>query len=195
MANHPLKKLWRNRDNSDCANSFSWDTGMKISSWHSRQNCTQNTSWHCRARSPKALKRPFKYFSFVKQAVPPLETKGNLNDLGFIFFVRWGFGGHGSTFSPRKLPLLNKESDPSESFGVWFPADVAREAFLLVQEGSLCSLPLKSDGLFRRWHAPGWQPWRNQSTEWPFVGREGAFYFSQVFLVHLILVPDDRKSE
>ena len=85
MANHPLKKLWRNRDNSDFTNSFSWDIEMKISSWYSRQNRTQNTSLHCSERSPKDLKQPLKYFSFAKQAVPPKERKGNLNYPGLIF--------------------------------------------------------------------------------------------------------------
>lgn len=85
MANHLLKKQWRNCDNSDFTNSFSGDIEMKISSWYSKQNYTQSTSLPCSAGSPEDLRWPFKYFSFAKQAIPPKEIKGNLNDLGLIF--------------------------------------------------------------------------------------------------------------
>lgn len=97
---------------------------------------------------------------------------------------------------PHANSSLNKQSNTSLSFPVLISSRGTTGGIPPGPGGSLGFLPLKSDDLFRWWHAPGWQPWRNQSTEWPFVGWEGTFYFNRkVFLVNLILVPRDHKSE
>lgn len=175
MANQPFKKLWRNQDNSDCTNSFSWDSEMKTSLRYSRQNCTQRAPLHCAERSREDLKRPFKYFSFAKQALAAKETKGNWDDLGLIFLGDGiSFGSHSS------LPnsSLNRQSNTSLislSLVVWFQAQVPWEASPLAHQGVLAFLPLKRNGLFIQWHAQDDSSGENGVWSGPVQERRGAF--------------------
>jgi hypothetical protein len=152
---------------------------MQTPSCYSRQNCTPRAPLHCAKPSPPHLKRPFKYFSFAKQAVPPKEAEGNWNDLGLIFLGEGILSGHSSTFSPCELFL---EQTVKHIFQIFVFSCLS---------SSRCTMGGISPGgsplflISKKWwliytviHAR-WQPWRKLSIEWPFGDRKGAFYFSR----------------
>lgn len=86
-----------------------------------------------------------------------------------------GFFGVTEAHSPHSKSSLNKQSNPGLSSPILISSRCITGGIAPGWRGSLCFVPLKSDGLFRWWHVPEGWPWRNQSIEWPFVGWEGAF--------------------
>lgn len=170
---------------------------MKTSSHYSRQNCTQCAPLHCAERSRENLKRPFKYFSFAKQALSGKEAKGNWDDLGLIFLGDRILLGHGGTLL---LPKLLLEQTVKHIFNIFVFACLISSPRTLGgispgPPGSLCFLASKKQWLIYTVTCVRCQLSGKWSVEWPCAGKEGAFYFSKVFLVKLILVPGAHKSE
>lgn len=170
---------------------------MKTSSHYSRQNCTQCAPLHCTERSWENLQRPFKYFSFAKQALSVKETKGNWDDLGLISLGDRILLGHGGTLL---LPKLLLEQTVKHIFNIFVFACLISSmrtpgGISPGPPGSLCFLASKKEWLIYTVTHARCQCSGKWSVEWPRAGEEGAFHFSKAFLVKLILVPGAHKSE
>lgn len=171
---------------------------MKTSSHYSRQNCTQCAPLHCAERSWEDLKRPFKYFSFAKQALSVKETRESR--CSWVNLFRWwnSCGSHQHTPSPTKLLLEQtvKHIFNIFVFGCLISSTSTLGGISLGSLGSLCFLASKKEWLIYTVTCVRWQLWGKWSVEWPCSGKGGGFYFSsKVVLVKLILVPRAHKSE
>lgn len=141
---------------------------MKTSSHYSRQNCTQCAPLHCAERSWEALKRPFQYFSFAKQALSMKETKGNEDALGLIFLGDEILLGHISTplLLPQTPPWTAKRIFNIFVFGCLISSASALGGISPGSLGSLCFLASKKEWLIYTVTSARRQLWGAWRVEW-----------------------------
>lgn len=150
---------------------------MKTSSHYSRQNCTQCAPLHCAERSWEDLKRPFKYFSFAKQALSVKETRESR--CSWVNLFRWwnSCGSHQHTPPPTKLLLEQtvKHIFNIFVFGCLISSTSTLGGISLGSLGSLCFLASKKEWLIYTVTCVRWQLWGKWSVEWPCSGKGGPF--------------------